>query len=147
MKFRGIRVYYVMRYLVKARVKPGCERELLNSIESGTLGKGSVAGDEYLHDMESARVGDDGEAQWVEVCFCSTPLAEERPYWERYFDLLSVRDAHARRNCRDSNGEEAWACCNCDCTHLLEHRLQETGYSFLDDLRERVAAVSGVSAG
>lgn len=130
-----------MRYLVKARVKPGCERELLESIEAGTLGKGSVAGDEYLHDLEHARVGDDGEAQWVEVCFCSRPLAEERPYWERYFKLLSVEDAHSRRNCRDLNGDEPWACSNCDCTQQLEERLRETGYSFLDDLKDRVAAL------
>jgi len=133
-----------MRYLVKARVKPGCERQLLETIEAGTLGKGSVAGGEYLHDMETARISDDGEAQWVEVCFCSTPLAEERPYWERYFDLLSVKDALARGNCRDSNGEESWACCNCDCTCQLERHLKETGYSFLDDLRERVASASAL---
>lgn len=135
-----------MRYLVKARVKPGCERELLESIESGTLGQGSVAGGEYLHDMENARIGDDGEAQWVEVCFCSKPLAEERPYWERYFELLSVNDAHSRWNCRDATGEESWACCNCDCTRLIEERLKESGYSFLDDLRERVAAMNSKAA-
>jgi hypothetical protein len=129
-----------MRYLVNARVKPGCERELLKSIEAGTLGQGSVAGGEYLHDMETARLGDDGEAQWVEVCFCATPLAEERPYWERYFELLTVREAVTRRNCRDCNGDELWACCNCDCTHLLEQKLHDTGYSFLDDLRERVGS-------
>jgi hypothetical protein len=128
-----------MRYLVKARVKPGCERELLESIEDGTLGKGSIAGDEYLHDMETARISDEGEAEWVEVCFCATPLAEERPYWERYFDLLSVKDALARRNCRDTNGEEPWACCNCDCTYQLERHLKETGYSFLDYLWDRVS--------
>ena len=135
-----------MRYLVKARVKPGCERELLESIETGTLGKGSVAGDEYLHNMENARVDDNGEAQWVEDCFCAKPLAEERPYWERYFELLSINDAHSRWNCRDTTGEEPWACCNCDCTHLIEERLKETGYSFLDDLRERVAALGSKAA-
>jgi hypothetical protein len=46
-----------MRYLVKARVKSGCEKQLLDAIEAGTLGKGSVAGDEYLCDMEQARLG------------------------------------------------------------------------------------------
>jgi len=89
-----------MRYLVKARVKPGHEKALLEAIENGILGKGSIAGDEYQHDMEQARIGNDGVAHWVEVCFCATPLAEERPYWQAYFDLLSIRDAHSRRNCR-----------------------------------------------
>jgi hypothetical protein len=128
-----------MRYLVKARVKPGCERGLLKSIDLGTLGRGSVAGDEYLHNMSEARVDERGVAQWVEVCFCATPLAEERPYWEQYFELISVKDAHSRRNCRDANGTESWACCNCDCTRRLEGKLKQTGCSFLDQLRNSVA--------
>lgn len=124
-----------MRYLVKARVKPGRERALLQAIRDGTLGLGSVAGDEYGHDMTQARVREDGSAQWVETCFCSTPLQEERPYWEQYFELLDVKDAHARKNCRDWNGSEPWACCNCDCTRRLEERLQRLGKSFLETLK------------
>jgi len=125
-----------MRYLVKARVKSGREKALLNAIADGSLGKGSIAGDEYAYDMEQARIGQDGTAQWVETCFCATPLAEERPYWERYFELLSVRDAHARRNCRHENGTEPWACCHCDCTRRLEERLQRSGESFLKTLKK-----------
>ena len=44
-----------MRYLVKAKVKPGQEKPLLAAIESGTLGRGSVAADEYLENMDKAR--------------------------------------------------------------------------------------------
>ena len=84
--------------------------------------------------MQQARSGEDGTAHWVETCFCATPLAEERPYWEKYFELLGVKDAHARRNCRHENGTEPWACCDCDCTKRLEERLQKTGKSFLDEL-------------
>ena len=76
-----------MRYLVKARVKPGHEKALLQAIDQGTLGKGSVAGDEYLHNMREARLVANGTAHWVETCFCQTPLQEERPYWEKYFEL------------------------------------------------------------
>jgi len=36
-----------MRYLVKARVKAGSEKPLLDAIDQQTLGKGSIAGDEY----------------------------------------------------------------------------------------------------
>lgn len=57
-----------MRYLVKAKVKPGKEKSLLEAIESGRLGQGSVAGDEYLDDMQKARRTDDGVCAWVEVC-------------------------------------------------------------------------------
>ena len=124
-----------MRYLVKARVKPGQEQPLLAAIEKGTLGRGSIAGDEYQHDMKQARVDPAGVATWVETCFCAVPLEEERPYWEKYFELLAVKDAHARRNCRHENGTVAWACCDCDCTAKLEARLQGEGEPFLLTLR------------
>jgi len=124
-----------MRYLVKARVKPGCEQGLIKAIESGTLGQGSIAGDEYLYDMEQARVGADGTAHWVETCFCPTPLQEERPYWEQYFELVSVKDAHNRKNCRDWNGTEPWACSNCDCTKRLQEHLLKRGKPFLAKLK------------
>ena len=90
-----------MRYLVKARLKPGRQKALLAAVENGTLGQGSIAGDEYVHDMQQARVTKDGEAHWVETCFCATPLEEERPYWEEFFDIVSVKDAHSRQKCRD----------------------------------------------
>ena len=124
-----------MRYLVKALVKPGREKALRQAIANGTLGQGSIAGDEYLHDMEQARVGKDGVAHWVEVCYCDTPLQEERHYWEEYFELLTVKDAHNRKNCRHENGTEAWACSNCDCTKRLEERLRREGKSFVKMLR------------
>lgn len=123
-----------MRYLVTARVKPGKEADLQRAIESGTLGAGSVAGDEYLRNMQAARFFSDGLVKWVEVCFCAIPLAEERPYWEEFFDLVRVQDAHARSRCRDENGTEPWACCECDCTVKLESKLAERGKAFLEAL-------------
>ena len=128
-----------MRYLVKAKVKMGKTGPLLEAIDSETLGRGSIAGDEYLHNMNEARLNDDGVATWVETCFCDPPLAEERPYWEKYFDLLKVSDAHSRRTCRHENGTEPWACCDCDCTRKLEEKLQQHGTSFLENLRQRPA--------
>jgi hypothetical protein len=123
-----------MRYLVKARVKPGREHALLEAVRTGALGRGSIAGDEYLHDLQQARRAADGTARWVEVCFCRVPLDEERAYWEEYFELLEVKDAHARRNCRHENGAEPWACCDCDCTRALEEKLQREGEPFLPSL-------------
>jgi len=124
-----------VRYLVKAHVKTGNEFTLLRAIENDTLGRGSIAGDEYLHNMEQARVNENGVATWVETCFCDPPLAEERPYWQEYFELMSVKDAHSRRNCRHENETEPWACCDCDCTKELEEKLRTQGTSFLDTLR------------
>jgi hypothetical protein len=119
-----------MRYLVTARVKPGREAALDRAIADETLGCGSIAGDEYLRNMTEARECPDGRVKWVEVCYCPTPLAEEREYWEEYFDLEKVQDAHARSRCRDLNGDEPWACSTCDCTARLEARLAATGKPF-----------------
>jgi hypothetical protein len=120
-----------MRYLVRARVKSGRESSLLHAIQQETLGQGSVAEGEYLRNMREARLCEDGTARWVEVCYCPTPLQEERPYWEEYFDLVCVQDAHDRRKCRDENGSEPWACGDCDCTARLEEKLKKSGEPFL----------------
>jgi hypothetical protein len=122
-----------MRYLVRAKVKAERRKELLEAIGDGTLGEGSVAGGEYLRNMRQARQCDDGSVRWVEVCYCANPLEEERPYWEEYFDLIKVQDAHARRNCRDENGTEPWACGDCDCTRKLEERMENWGNPFLGE--------------
>ena len=123
-----------MRYLVTARMKSGRRPALDRAIQEGTLGAGSVAGDEYLYDMAQARQLPDGSVKWVETCFCATPLEEERPYWEKFFELLEVKDAHARRNCRHENGTEAWACGDCDCTRALEEKLTREHAPFLPAL-------------
>ena len=126
-----------MRYLVTARVKPGREAVLARAIDEGTLGTGSIAGDEYVRNMECARRLRDGTVKWVEICFCATPLAEERPYWEEYFELVKVQDAHARSRCRDLNGEEPWACLDCECTDRLDAKMATWGTLFLDTLARR----------
>src|SRR5580765_6831029 len=119
-----------MRYLVTAKVKPGRHGALARAIDEGTLGQGSIAGGEYERNMADARQLDDGRVQWVEVCYCPTPLAEERDYWEAYFDLEKVQDAHARSRCRDLSGAEPWACGDCDCSARLEARLATRGRPF-----------------
>jgi hypothetical protein len=120
----------LMRYLVTAHVRPGRRDALERAIDEETLGRGSVAGDEYLRNMATARQLDDGRVQWVEVCYCATPLAEEREYWEPFFALDKVQDAHARSRCRDLNGAEPWACSDCDCTARLEAHLAAKGRPF-----------------
>ena len=115
----------------------GREKALLDAVQNGTLGQGSIAGDEYVHDMKQTRLTSDGNAHWVETCFCATPLAEERPYWEDYFEFLKIKDAHNRQNCRHENGTEPWACCDCDCTRRLEEKLAQSGSPLLDTLANK----------
>jgi hypothetical protein len=136
---------FPMRYLVRARIKPERESDLLDAIEQGTLGQGSVAEGEYLRNMQDARLCKDGTARWVEVCYCPTPLLEERPYWEEYFDLTRVQDAHDRRKCRDENGSEPWACGDCDCTARLEEKLKKSSAPFLDSLRTGISSADSSS--
>lgn len=131
-----------MRYLVRGRVKKGRETDLLEAIEQRTLGQGSVAEGEYLRNMQDARLCEDQTARWVEICYCPTPLQEERPYWDEYFDLTRVQDAHDRRKCRDQNGTESWACGNCDCTVRLEQKLNCSGKPFLASLRAKCSGKS-----
>jgi hypothetical protein len=126
-----------MRYLVTAHIKAGKGLALRRAIDDETLGLGSVAGDEYLRNMAEAREYEDGRVQWVEVCYCPTPLAEEREYWTEFFHLDKVQDAHARSRCRDQNGTEPWACGDCDCSARLEARLASRGQSFLESLKGR----------
>ena len=125
-----------MRYLVTARVKPGQATALRKAIDNESLGEGSIAGDEYLRNMENARTDESGRVKWVEVCYCPTPLAEEREYWEEFFDLEKVQDAHARSRCKDVSGQEYWACGDCDCSAKLETRLASRGEPFLAKLRK-----------
>jgi hypothetical protein len=132
-----------MRYLVRARVKKGCQLNLREAIARGTLGEGSVAEGEYQSNMNAARAFPDGTTRWVEVCYCATPLLEERPYWEKYFELVKVQDAHDRGKCRDQNGSEPWACGDCDCTARLEEKLQNSGKPFLELLCRSIEEPTG----
>lgn len=125
-----------MRYLVKARLKQGQRDSLLEAIDNKTLGLGSVAGGEYLRDMAQARQLQDGMVCWVEVCYCATPLEEEIPYWEEYFELVQIKNAHASDNCKDINGTEYWSCSTCDCTQRLEATMESWGDLFLTELRD-----------
>jgi hypothetical protein len=45
-----------MRYLIRAKLKPGKKQALLNAIDTQTLGQGSIAGDEYFRNMGDARL-------------------------------------------------------------------------------------------
>src|SRR5260370_2055500 len=86
-----------MRYLVRGRVKPGRETDLLEAIERCTLGRGSVAEAEYLRNMKDARLFEDQTSRCVGGCDCPIPLLEERPYRGQYFDRPRDHDAHAPR--------------------------------------------------
>lgn len=123
-----------MRYLVKAKLKEGKSGQLKQAVDDGSLGKDSIAGGEYIRDIKNARLLEDGTATWVEVCYCSTPLAEERPYWEEYIDLLQITDAIDKKICKHETGERPWSCINCNCTTEREKEMESWGKSLYQSL-------------
>ena len=124
-----------MRYLVTARLRPGKASALAAAISDGTLGDGSVAGDEYVRNMEAARLREDGRVQWVEVCYCPTPLARRAAsIGRRIFISTKCRTRTREPAAATDTGEEPWACGDCDCTERLETRLNAMGCRFLDRL-------------
>jgi hypothetical protein len=120
-----------MKYLVKAKVKELARPELLQEIKEGTLGTGSVAFGEYVKNMEQARVLDDGTVCWIEICFCPTPLKEEKQYWEKYFENITIVNAQNPKYCQDASGEQKRACFECSCTEELEEKMLSWGKPFI----------------
>ncbi|WP_428738778.1 hypothetical protein [Sulfurimonas sp.] len=118
-----------MKYLIKAKIKQ--KTKLMEAIQNETIGQGSVAFGEYLKNMKEARELDDGTICWIEVCFCDTPLNEELPYWEEYFEDIVIENAHDPKNCQDFNDKEKRACFNCKCTKKLEIEMLSWGTPFL----------------
>ncbi|MEK6711065.1 MAG: hypothetical protein AABZ64_10860 [Nitrospinota bacterium] len=126
-----------MRYFVRARVKPGKEGALLRAVETGALGRGSIAHGEFLRCMGEARQTEAGRARWLEVCYCreafgpGNELVEELPYWREYFEEIDIRFARRPDLC-----EGYPHCGDCDCTRKLEAKLARTGRPFLEGLRQ-----------
>lgn len=130
-----------MRYLVRAYVKKGKEADLLEAVNSGSLGRGSIAYPTYIKCMKSARLLDDGQVRWIEPCYCREAfgpggeLLEELPYWREYFEDIDIRYTTTLEKC-----EGYPSCGSCDCTEKLEAKLDQTGIPFFPALEESVQA-------
>ena len=121
-----------MRYLVRGKVIDGKSAALLEAIESGVLGRGSIAHKTFLKCMKEARLTTEGEVRWLEVCYCREAfgpgyeLYEELPYWEAYFEEIDVRFARKPEDC-----EGYPVCGDCDCTGKARGETEETGRTLL----------------
>jgi len=131
-----------MRYLVRARLKEGMEEALIEAVESGALGRGSIAYPTYGKCMRAARLTEAGQVRWIEVCYCreafgpGNELVEELPYWREYFEEIDIRYARRLEDC-----EGYPVCGDCDCTRKLEAKLARLGRPFWKTLtRGRRAA-------
>lgn len=128
-----------MRYLVRAFVTKGKERALLEAVESGSLGKGSIAYPTYIKCMKSARLLDNGQVRWIEPCYCREAfgpggeLLEELPYWREYFEDIDIRYTTTLEKC-----EGYPSCGSCECTEKLEAKLDGMGRRFYPALKKMV---------
>ena len=126
-----------MRYLVKAKLKKKKEEPLLEAIDKKILGYGSIAFPTFIKCMNNARILDNGEINWLEVCYCreafgpGNELIEELPYWEEYFKDIEIKLARDPEKC-----DGYPVCENCDCTKKLEKKLVNKGDHFLTNLRK-----------
>lgn len=131
-----------MRYLVRARVKAGKEHALLEAIESGSLGRGSIAYPTYEKCMRGARLLEGGQVRWIEVCYRREAfgpggeLLEELPYWREFFEDIDIRYTTTLEKC-----EGYPFCGDCDCTEKLKAKLERMGGRFFAAL-ERSAKTS-----
>ena len=117
-----------MKYLVRARLKEEAAGEIRRIIAKGAVpdAPGYVA--DHLADcFAQAQRQDDGSVLWIETCYCERyfgePLAEEKGYITRYFDLGRVKKVVVARKCGDMSGDEPFKCDTCDCDLPLRRRL------------------------
>jgi hypothetical protein len=126
-----------VRYLVRAFVIKGKERALLEAVESGSLGKGSIAYPTYIKCMKSARLLDNGQVRWIEPCYCREAfgpggeLLEELPYWREYFEDFDIRYTTTLEKC-----EGYPSCGSCECTEKLEGKLEVMDNRFFTALKK-----------
>jgi hypothetical protein len=91
-----------MRYLVKTRVKPGREKALLGAIDDGSLGRGSIAGDEYVYDMIDValpQLGDEGGEVQARSCagVWHASLSPDRMWLSQTSEELKTSHAASER--------------------------------------------------
>lgn len=117
-----------MKYLVRARIKEGAENLVRNVITTGSVPGAPSYFAEHLADcFAEAQRQNDGSVLWIETCYCERyfgePLAEEKVYITRFFDLDRVKKVVAAKKCGDMTGEEPFKCDSCDCDAPLRRRL------------------------
>jgi hypothetical protein len=87
-------------YIVRARMKKELS-ELRKELESGKISKLQPFGETLSYGLKNARVTNDRYVLWVEVDYCSPPLAMEKAsVLDKYFDNITVEPVRSE--------EEGW---------------------------------------
>ena len=81
-----------MFYFVTAQLRVETAADLRRALRDDTIRTQQPDGREIVDAMARAVVTADGTVEWIELCYCETPLAHERQtVLDRYFDRISVR--------------------------------------------------------
>jgi len=67
-----------MLYKVQARFIEGKAEEFYQKLTDGTIKKQRPDGKEIIASMNRAKIDSTGLINWIETCYCPTPLAHER---------------------------------------------------------------------
>ena len=80
-----------MIYRVTARFRTETAADLHRRLDDGSIAAQQPDGQEMVDSLHRAVVTRSGDVQWSEMCFCSPPLAHERPtVLEHYFDAITT---------------------------------------------------------
>ena len=92
---------------------------------------------------KSARLLEDGQVRWIEVCYCREAfgpggeLLEELPYWQEFFEDIDIRYTTTLEKC-----EGYPSCGDCECTDKLEPKLERMGRRFYAALKKKAASAA-----
>ncbi|MCH8979903.1 MAG: hypothetical protein IH945_11775 [Armatimonadetes bacterium] len=83
-----------MHYTVRARLIPGTAAEFLRKLTDGTVAKQEPYGREVVASMKRAVIDEEGVVRWSEVCYCPTPLEQERAnVYDQHFTAIETQEA------------------------------------------------------
>ena len=82
-----------MHYTVQARLIPGTAADFLRKLTDGTVAAQKPYGKEVVASMKRAVIDKEGVVRWSEVCYCPTPLEQERAnVYDRHFTDIETQE-------------------------------------------------------
>ena len=88
-----------MYYKVTAQFKTETAKDFQQKLCDGTIAQQKPDGQEIVDSMNRAVVAENGDVQWSEVCYCSTPLAHEREtVLDKHFENMTTEVIEEYKN-------------------------------------------------
>ena len=82
-----------MIYRVKAKFNFDKAKEFHLKLTDETIGKQKPDGYEIVNSMNRATIGNKGDVNWTELCYCPSPLMHERAtVYDKYFTDINFEE-------------------------------------------------------